>query len=92
MTHIPFRESKLTRLLAESFSGGGKTVLITTASPGSDATQETLATLKCTALARNLELKLKKAGELADRKLEIESPHPVVSFHCKSLWGILLFV
>ena len=32
-TFVPYRDSKLTRLLQDSFSGGTKTVLIATVSP-----------------------------------------------------------
>lgn len=32
-THVPYRESKLTRILSESLGGNSKTCLIITASP-----------------------------------------------------------
>ncbi|XP_076678863.1 kinesin-like protein Klp61F [Andrena cerasifolii] len=43
--HIPYRESKLTRLLQESLGGRTKTSIIATVSPGSINLEETLSTL-----------------------------------------------
>lgn len=45
-THVPYRESKLTRVLQESLGGNAKTVLIITASPSSYNDAETLSTLR----------------------------------------------
>ena len=44
--HIPYRESKLTRILSESLGGNSKTCLIITCSPHTDNEQETLSTLR----------------------------------------------
>lgn len=44
--HIPYRESKLTRLLQESLGGNYKTYLVATCSPHSSNLEETLSTLK----------------------------------------------
>jgi kinesin family protein 11 len=43
--HIPYRESKLTRLLQESLGGKTKTCIIATISPSSICLDETLNTL-----------------------------------------------
>lgn len=43
--HIPYRESKLTRLLQESLGGRTKTSIIATVSPGHKDLEETLSTL-----------------------------------------------
>jgi len=43
--HIPYRESKLTRLLQESLGGKTKTCIIATISPASGNLEETLSTL-----------------------------------------------
>jgi kinesin family member 11 len=43
--HIPYRDSKLTRLLQESLGGKAKTCIIATLSPASAAVEETLSTL-----------------------------------------------
>lgn len=43
--HIPYRDSKLTRLLQESLGGRNKTCVIATATPGSSSYEETASTL-----------------------------------------------
>jgi len=43
--HVPYRESKLTRLLQDSLGGRTKTSIIATISPGSNNMEETLSTL-----------------------------------------------
>jgi kinesin family protein 5 len=45
-THVPYRESKLTRILSESLGGNSKTSLIITGSPHPDNEAETLSTLR----------------------------------------------
>ena len=45
-THIPYRDSKLTRILQESLGGNSKTSLIVTCSPHPDNLQETISTLR----------------------------------------------
>jgi kinesin family protein 18/19 len=47
--HIPYRDSKLTRLLKDSLGGACKTVMIANVSPASDQFDETLNSLKCAA-------------------------------------------
>lgn len=44
--HIPFRESKLTRLLQDSIGGNTSTYLIATVSPIIDSIDESISTLK----------------------------------------------
>jgi kinesin family protein 5 len=44
--HIPYRDSKLTRVLQESLGGNSRTALIINASPSSYNMQETLSTLR----------------------------------------------
>ncbi|KAH7296741.1 hypothetical protein KP509_26G036900 [Ceratopteris richardii] len=46
ITHVPFRDSKLTRLLQESLGGNTKTSLIINIAPCCDHIQETLSSLK----------------------------------------------
>ncbi|CAD7928153.1 unnamed protein product [Amoebophrya sp. A120] len=45
-SHVPYRDSKLTRLLSESLGGNAKTTLIITVSPSSANDAETLSTLR----------------------------------------------
>src|SRR6201996_7618956 len=56
-THIPYRESKLTRLLQESLGGRDKTVIIATISPSSASIDETLSTLDYAYRAKNIKNK-----------------------------------
>lgn len=44
--HIPYRDSKLTRILSESLGGNAKTLLLVTISPSVDQADETLSTLR----------------------------------------------
>lgn len=43
--HVPYRDSKLTRLLQESLGGRNKTCVIATVTPGSSSVEETASTL-----------------------------------------------
>ncbi|SPR01160.1 Kinesin-like protein [Plasmodiophora brassicae] len=52
--HIPYRESKLTRLLQESLGGRTKTILIATISPSQKSVEETLSTLEYAHTAKNI--------------------------------------
>ena len=51
---MPYRESKLTRILSESLGGNSKTCLIVTASPHPYNDAETLSTLRFGQRARNI--------------------------------------
>lgn len=53
--HVPYRESKLTRLLQESLGGRTKTSIIATVSPGD--LEETLSTLEYAHRAKNIQNK-----------------------------------
>ncbi|XVF75947.1 hypothetical protein PTKIN_Ptkin13bG0228200 [Pterospermum kingtungense] len=56
-THIPYRDSKLTRLLQSSLSGHGRVSLICTVTPSSSNTEETHNTLKFAHRAKHIEIK-----------------------------------
>ena len=45
-THVPYRDSKLTRILQESLGGNSKTSLIITCSPANYNKEETIGTLQ----------------------------------------------
>ncbi|KAI5081694.1 hypothetical protein GOP47_0001437 [Adiantum capillus-veneris] len=55
-THIPYRDSKLTRLLQSSLSGHGRVSLICTVTPASTSNEETHNTLKFAHRAKNVEI------------------------------------
>ncbi|NXF12289.1 KIF12 protein, partial [Smithornis capensis] len=53
-THIPYRDSKLTRLLARSLGGSGITLMVACISPSSRCLSETLSTLHYACRARRV--------------------------------------
>ncbi|XP_074598483.1 kinesin-like protein KIF3B [Brevipalpus obovatus] len=53
-THIPYRDSKLTRLLQDSLGGNSKTVMIANIGPASYNYEETLITLRYASRAKNI--------------------------------------
>lgn len=73
--HIPFRDSKLTRLLQNSLGGNSKTVLILTVAEAREHHQETIATLRFGERARLVCTKPKVNSELEERKLKVELSH-----------------
>lgn len=56
-THIPYRDSKLTRLLQSSLGGNTKTLMIACISPADDSYDETLSTLRYANRAKNIQNK-----------------------------------
>jgi hypothetical protein len=56
-THIPYRDSKLTRLLQDSLGGNTKTVMIAAISPADYNYDETLSTLRYASRAKNIQNK-----------------------------------
>ena len=52
--HIPYRDSKLTRLLEDSLGGNCKTTMMAMVSPSSDAFGESLSTLKFATRAKKI--------------------------------------
>ena len=68
-THIPYRDSKLTRVLQESLGGNAKTSLIITCSPARYNLDETLSTLRFGARAKRIKNKPKVNKELSIQEL-----------------------
>ncbi|BFZ03932.1 hypothetical protein BsWGS_06970 [Bradybaena similaris] len=56
-THIPYRDSKLTRLLQDSLGGNAKTVMVANIGPASYNYDETLTTLRYANRAKNIKNK-----------------------------------
>ncbi|EER95074.2 kinesin-like protein KIN-5B isoform X2 [Sorghum bicolor] len=52
--HVPYRDSKLTRLLRESLGGKAKTCIIATVSPSVHSLEETLVTLEYASRAKSI--------------------------------------
>lgn len=55
--HVPYRDSKLTRILQDSLGGNSRTVMIAACSPAEVNFNETLNTLKYASRARNIKNK-----------------------------------
>jgi kinesin family member 5 len=69
-THIPYRDSKLTRILQESLGGNSRTTLIINCSPNSYNTEETLSTLRFGVRAKAIKNKAKVNAELSPAALK----------------------
>lgn len=63
--HIPYRDSKLTRLLQNSLGGNTQTTVIATLSPSITAIDETIATLQFADRAKNVMVRV-QANEVVD--------------------------
>jgi hypothetical protein len=55
--HVPYRDSKLTRILQDSLGGNSRTSMIACCSPAESSYEETLNTLKYASRARNIKNK-----------------------------------
>lgn len=55
--HVPFRDSKLTKLLMDSLGGTSRTVIIATVSPAANNLTETLSTLRYASHAKTIKNK-----------------------------------
>jgi hypothetical protein len=55
--HIPYRESKLTRILQDSLGGNSKTTMIACVSPSAENFAESLNTLNYASRARKIQCK-----------------------------------
>lgn len=66
-THIPYRDSKLTRLLQSSLSGHGRVSLVCTVTPSSSSSEETHNTLKFAHRAKHIEI-LAAQNKIIDEK------------------------
>uniref|UniRef100_A0A6Q2Z6A4 Kinesin-like protein n=1 Tax=Esox lucius TaxID=8010 RepID=A0A6Q2Z6A4_ESOLU len=67
--HVPYRESKLTRILQDSLGGRTKTSIIATVSPASINLEETLSTLDYANRAKNIMNKPEVNQKLTKRTL-----------------------
>ncbi|XP_053292694.1 kinesin-like protein KIF11 isoform X1 [Pleuronectes platessa] len=67
--HVPYRESKLTRILQDSLGGRTKTSIIATVSPSSSNLEETLSTLEYACRAKNIMNKPEVNQKLTKRTL-----------------------
>nr|XP_021546066.1 kinesin-like protein KIF21A isoform X1 [Neomonachus schauinslandi] len=68
-THVPYRDSKLTRLLQDSLGGNSQTIMIACVSPSDRDFMETLNTLKYANRARNIKNKLMVNQDRASQQI-----------------------
>lgn len=71
-THIPYRDSKLTRLLQDSLGGNSKTSIIITCSPALINESETISTLRFGFRAKSIKNKPKVNRELTMAELKLK--------------------
>jgi kinesin family member 5 len=69
-THVPYRDSKLTRILQESLGGNSRTTLIINCSPSSYNDSETISTLRFGMRAKTIKNKAKINAELSPAELK----------------------
>ncbi|KAH7291967.1 hypothetical protein KP509_29G044300 [Ceratopteris richardii] len=77
-THVPFRDSKLTRLLQSSLSGNGHVSLICTITPASSYFEETHNTLKFAHRAKHVEIHA-SSNKIMDEKSLIKKYQKEIS-------------
>ena len=81
--HIPYRDSKLTRILQESLGGNSRTTLIINCSPSSFNDAETLSTLRFGMRAKTIKNKARVNVELSPAELKLllnQSKSRIVAF------------
>ncbi|XP_038667148.1 kinesin-like protein KIF21A isoform X5 [Scyliorhinus canicula] len=71
VTHVPYRDSKLTRLLQDSLGGNSQTVMIACVSPSDRDFMETLNTLKYANRARNIKNKVMVNQDRASQQINV---------------------
>ena len=69
-SHIPYRDSKLTRILQESLGGNSRTTLIINCSPSAYNYEETVSTLRFGERAKTIKQKAKVNEELSPAQLK----------------------
>jgi len=67
--HIPYRDSRLTRMLEDSLGGNCKTTMMAMVSPAFEAMQETISTLKFANRAKNIKNEAKVNEDLDQKSL-----------------------
>ncbi|KAH7827805.1 kinesin 8A [Monocercomonoides exilis] len=67
--HVPFRDSKLTRLLKDSLGGNSKTVMIANISPSTLSYEDTHNTLKYANRAKNIKVKAKRNSRSVEQHI-----------------------
>uniref|UniRef100_G1R910 Kinesin-like protein n=1 Tax=Nomascus leucogenys TaxID=61853 RepID=G1R910_NOMLE len=94
--HIPYRDSKLTRLLQDSLGGNTKTLMVACLSPADNNYDETLSTLRYANRAKNIRNKPRinedpKDALLREYQEEIKKLKAILFLHtmCPSSWLLI---
>ncbi|RUP42749.1 hypothetical protein BC936DRAFT_138140, partial [Jimgerdemannia flammicorona] len=72
-THVPYRDSKLTRLLQDSLGGNSQTLMLACCSPSDSNFMETLNTLKYANRARNIKNRVTVNQDFGGNSVEINT-------------------
>lgn len=78
--HVPYRDSKLTRLLQDSLGGNSHTLMLACVSPSSSDSTETLNTLKYANRARNIQNRVEINQDLIQGSEESQHLRDQVSY------------
>lgn len=78
-THIPYRDSKLTRLLQDSLGGNSQTLMLACISPADTNFMETLNTLKYANRARNIKNRVTINQDFAGSSIEVNQLRSLVA-------------
>ncbi|KAI9499210.1 hypothetical protein BDB00DRAFT_223398 [Zychaea mexicana] len=78
-THIPYRDSKLTRLLQDSLGGNSQTLMLACVSPADSNFMETLNTLKYANRARNIKNRVTVNQDFAGSSIEVNQLRSLVA-------------
>ncbi|XP_054809038.1 kinesin-like protein KIN-7K, chloroplastic [Prosopis cineraria] len=76
-SHVPYRDSKLTRLLQSSLSGHGRVSLICTVTPSSSSAEETHNTLKFAHRAKHIEIQAAQNKIIDEKSLIKKYQHEI---------------
>ena len=68
--HIPYRDSKLTRLLKDSLGGNCRTTMIANVGPSIISLEETINTLKYASRAKNIQMKIERNVDKVSAAIE----------------------
>merc|ERR1712190_40896 len=79
-SHVPYRDSRLTRVLQESLGGNAKTSLIITCSPSNFNEQETVSTLRFGHRAKMIKnvVKVNRERSVEELKLLLEKKDQLI--------------
>eukprot|EP01012_Entosiphon_sulcatum_P052190 TRINITY_DN7171_c0_g1_i1.p1 TRINITY_DN7171_c0_g1~~TRINITY_DN7171_c0_g1_i1.p1 ORF type:complete len:1376 (-),score=290.77 TRINITY_DN7171_c0_g1_i1:88-4215(-) len=69
-THVPYNDSKLTRILKEALGGNSRTVMLATASPAACNLEETINTLRYAERTRKIKNPIRRTGSKQDALIE----------------------